>query len=188
VSQSAGEITQLLEQWNGGSQDALERLIPLVYAELHERARARLRGERAGHTLQPTALINEVYLRLVDQTRVQWQNRAHFLAVSAQLMRRVLIDHARKRASQKRPPSSLRVSLSETLPSPEADRIDVLWLDQAMTELAAFAPLQAQIVELRAFGGLSIEEAAEVLGISSAKLRRDWKTAKAWLLRELSRG
>lgn len=183
---SSQEVTELLLAWNGGDADALDKLMPLVYDELHRLAHRYLSGERAGHMLQTTALVNEAYLRLIDASRVQWQNRAHFFAVSAQLMRRVLVDFARARQYQKRGGGAQQVSLEEALVV-SVDRGDeLLALDDALTTLATADERASQVVELRFFGGLSIEETAEVLGISPETVKRDWSWAKVWLLRELS--
>lgn len=186
VSQADGEITQLLQEWSEGSEEALAKLMPLVYSELHEMARSRLQGERVGHTLQPTALVNEVYLKLVDQKRIHWQSRTQFLGVAAMLMRRILIDYARAREALKNPPRGLQVSLSELISVPDSDSVDILWLNDALTRLEAFDRRQVQIVELRFFVGMTNEEVAETLGTSVATVKREWKTAKAWLRRELS--
>jgi RNA polymerase sigma-70 factor, ECF subfamily len=179
-------VTKLLLAWNAGEDTALERLIPLVYRELRRLARRYMRGERAGHTLQTTALVNEAYLRLIDSRQVRWQNRAHFFAISAQLMRRILVDFARSRRYQKRGAGSQKVTLIEELiASPQQGR-DLLALDTALSALAVTDARKARVVELRFFGGLSVEEAAEVLKVSPETVMRDWRLAKAWLRRELS--
>jgi RNA polymerase sigma factor (TIGR02999 family) len=179
-------ITELLIDWGQGDQLALEKLMPLVYDELRRLANNYLRREPTGHTLQPTALVNEAYLKLVGQRRVNWQNRAHFFAISAKLMRRILVDHARQRQAAKRGGSDqqrLSITSAETIiKQPE---IDLLALNEALDELAQMDPQQGRIVELKFFGGLSIEETAEVLGISHATVERDWKMARAWLRRQL---
>lgn len=180
-------ITQLLNDWGKGDRAALEKLMPLVYSELRRLATNYLRRERAGHTLQPTALVNEAYLKLVDQRNAKWQNRAQFFGISAQLMRRILVDHARQRQAVKRGGSGQqRLSITSVeatvLKEPE---IDLLALNEALDELAQVDPQQSRIVELKFFGGLSIEETAEVLGISHATVERDWKMARAWLRRQL---
>ena len=181
-----GNITQLLLQWRRGDQSALDQLMPLVYEELRRVARQCMRGERTGHTLQTTALVNEAYLRLVNSSRVQWHDRAHFFAIAAQLMRRVLVDEARKRRNLKRGGEYTRIQIDDIqLNTPSCD-IDLLALDQALDGLAEFAPRKSQVVELRFFGGLSIEETALVLGISTDIVKREWRTAKLWLLQELS--
>lgn len=183
---SSQEVTELLLAWNSGDAAALDKLMPLVYDELHRLAHRYLSGERAGHMLQTTALVNEAYLRLIDASRVQWQNRAHFFAVSAQLMRRVLVDFARARQYQKRGGGAQQVSLEEALVV-SVDRGDeLIALDDALTTLATADERASQVVELRFFGGLSIEETAEVLSISPETVKRDWSWAKVWLLRELS--
>jgi RNA polymerase sigma factor (TIGR02999 family) len=179
------DVTTLLQAWGGGDRDALDEMLPAVYAELHRLARARLRGERADHTLQATALVNEAYLRLVDQTRVQWQNRAHFFGTAAQMMRRILVDHTRGRRSAKRGGNAVRVELDEALAVAETRDVDLLALDAALERLEALDPRQASLVVQRFFGGLTIEETAESLGISAATAKRDWATAKLWLRREL---
>jgi RNA polymerase sigma factor (TIGR02999 family) len=179
-------VTELLLAWNGGDESALEQLMPLVYDELHQLAHRYLGGERAGHVLQTTALVNEAYLRLIDSSRVQWQNRAHFFAVSARLMRRVLVDFARARNYQKRGGGAQQVSLDEALVVSNERAADLIALDDALTALAAADERSSRVVELRFFGGLSIEETAEVLKISPETVKRDWTWAKAWLLRELS--
>ena len=180
-----GEVTELLVDWSGGNQAALDRLMPLVYAELRRLARARLRRERPGHLLQTTALVNEAYLRLVDQRHVRWQNRAHFFAIAAQLMRRILVDHARRKGAAKRGGGVEQVSLAE-IPDLPARRLDVLALDDALSRLSAMDPRQGRIVELRCFGGLTADETAEVLAISPRTVRREWTMAKAWLHRQMS--
>ena len=181
----ASDVTRLLLEWSGGDEQALTKLMPLVYDELRRIAGHHLRRERAGHTLQPTAVVNEAYLRLVGQRRARWQNRAHFFAVAAQLIRRVLVDHARGRAAAKRggglPPLTLR---SEQGPAVGRD-LDVLALDETLTRLSRLDPRQARLVELRFFAGLSVEESAEAMGLSTATVKREWRTAKAWLYREL---
>ncbi len=180
------DFTQLLLAWSQGEEPALEKLIPLVYQELHRLAHRYMRGERAGHTLQTTALVNEAYLRLVDTQRVRWQNRAHFFAVSAQLMRRILVDFARSRRSLKRGEGAQKVTLDDALiMSPEQGQ-DVVALDEALKALAAVDSRKSQVVELRFFGGLTVEETAEVLKVSSDTVLRDWRMAKVWLLRELN--
>ena len=184
---SPQEVTQLLLAWSQGDQSALERLIPLVHAELHRLAHRCMDRERAGHTLQTTALVNEAYLRLIDSSQVRWQNRAHFFAVSAQLMRRILVDFARSRHNLKRGGATQRVSLDEALLVPQEPDPDLIALDEALNALAALDPRQARAVELRFFGGLSVEETAEVLQVSPETVHRDWRVAKAWLLRELDR-
>lgn len=179
------DITQLLLDWEAGSQEAVERLTPLVFEDLRQRARGFLRRERRGHTLQPTALVNEAYLRLVDQNRVGWRNRAQFFGVAAKMMRRILVDHARKRSAAKRGDGHSLLPLEEAgLPSAGRGS-DLVALDEALRALADFAPRPSRVVELRFFGGLSIEETGQVLEISPATVKLDWKMARTWLYREL---
>jgi RNA polymerase sigma factor (TIGR02999 family) len=184
---SPEEATQLLLAWSQGDQSALDRLIPLVHAELHRLAHGYMGRERAGHTLQTTALVNEAYLRLIDSSQVRWQNRAHFFALMARLMRRILVDFARSRHNLKRGGTLQRVSLNEDLLAPQEPDPDLIELDEALNALAAIDARQARVVELRFFGGLSVDETAEVLQVSDETVHRDWRVAKAWLLRELDR-
>jgi RNA polymerase sigma factor (TIGR02999 family) len=179
------DITGLLADWSRGDRRALDRLLPLIYAELRRIAVRQLRRERDGHTLQPTALVHEAYLRLVEQRAGGWQNRAHFFGVAAQVMRRVLVDHARRQAAKKRGNGAQRVPL-EDLAVDSPTQISVLALDLALVRLEKIDPGLAQIVELRAFAGLTIDEAAHVLNVSASSAKRDWRTAKAWLVRELA--
>lgn len=179
-------MTQLLIGWSKGDKEALDKLLPLVYNELHRQAAAYLRRERIGHTLQTTALIHEAYVRLVDQKSVQWQNRAHFFGIAAQLMRRILVDHARTKKRVKRGGSDIRVSFTEATIKAQAQDLDIVALDEALERLARIDEQQSRIVELRFFSGLTVEETAEVLGISPATVKRDWSMAKAWLHREIS--
>jgi RNA polymerase sigma factor (TIGR02999 family) len=183
----AQRVTELLLAWGEGDQSALNRMIPLVHAELRHIAARYMARERLGHTLQPTALVNEVYLRLVDVERVRWQNRAHFLAVAARLMRRILVDFARSRRYQKRGGGGERVAFDEALVIDVGRGHDLLALDDALDELARVDDRQSQIVVMRFFAGLTVEEIAGVLGVSTATVMRDWKLAKTWLLRELDR-
>jgi RNA polymerase sigma factor (TIGR02999 family) len=182
-------VTQLLASWSSGDQAALEALTPLVQQELHRLAARYMAGERPGHILQATALVNEAYLRLVDWKDVRWQNRAHFFAVAAQIMRRVLVDMARTRDRAKRGRGQVHVSLSEAadVPAPAAQGIDLVALDDALKTLEGLNARQSRVVELRFFGGLSLDEAAHVLNVSVGTVRRDWSLAQAWLFRELSR-
>lgn len=181
-------VTQLLNELGAGDRATLDRLVPLVFDELRRLAQSYLRRERADHTLQPTALVNEAYLRLVNQQDVRWQNRAHFFGIAANLMRQILVDHARRRAADKRGGADLeRLSLTHAERVFEREDVDVLALDEALTGLNEFDPQQARIVELKFFAGLTIEETSEFLGVSHATIERDWKLARAWLKRELSR-
>ena len=184
---SSVEVTQLLLAWNQGEPAALEKLVPLVHAELSRLAHHHMAGERTGHTLQTTALVNEAYLRLVDSSQVHWQNRAHFMAVSAQLMRRILVDFARSRNYLKRGAGAQQVPLDEALVISEAPDLDIVELDRALGELAVVDARKSQVVELRFFGGLTEEEAAEVLKVSPETIRRDMRLAKTWLLREMDK-
>jgi RNA polymerase sigma factor (TIGR02999 family) len=181
------EVTQLLIAWSNGEEDALEKLVPLIYDELRRIARRYMKREPAGHTLQTTALVNEAYLRLIEQKGMKWQNRAHFFAISAQLMRRILVSMARARHADKRGGEARQVSLDEALTISEERAAELVALDEAMNELAALDPRRSRVVELRYFGGLSVEETAEVLKISPETVMRDWKRAKAWLYAELNR-
>ena len=181
------EITQLLAEWREGDQSALDELYPLVYDELHRLARRYMSRERTGHTLQTTALINEAYVRLVDQKNVQWANRAHFFAISAQIMRRILIDHARRHAYAKRGGGLRPVSIDEAADVTPGVGSDLLRLDEALKSLAEMDPRRSQVVELRYFGGLTEEEIVAALDISPRTVRRDWDLARAWLSRELNR-
>jgi RNA polymerase sigma-70 factor, ECF subfamily len=181
------DVTALLVQWRGGDEAAIERLLPFVHAELRRLAQRQMAGESPGHVLQATALVNEVYLRLIDVRRVQWQDRAHFFAMAARLMRRVLIDFARARKNQKRGGALHRVTFDPNLPVASDTPEDLIAIDEALRSLAAQYDRKAQVVELRFFGGLSVEETAEVLKVSEETVMRDWKFAKNWLLRELSR-
>lgn len=181
------EVTSLLKAWSSGDEQALEKLTPLVYRQLHAIARRYMAGERSGHTLQTTALLNEAYLRLVDCGKVNWQDRAHFFAVSAQLMRRILIDFARSRGYLKRGGAVAHISLDEAPPVCNEPDVNLLALDDALKALSAIDERKSRVVELRFFGGLNVEETAEVLRVSSDTVMRDWKFAKIWLLRELSR-
>ena len=181
------DITQLLLQWGGGDASALDELMPVVYAELRRIARRFMRRQSPNNTLQTTDLVNEAYLRLIDSSRVNWQGRTHFFAVSAQLMRRILVDAARRRNSQKRGGGQVRVTLDDRLDIAEADGTDVVALDEALKRLAELNPRHGQIVELRYFGGLTEDQVADLLSISPRTVRRDWSLAKAWLYRELSR-
>jgi RNA polymerase sigma-70 factor (ECF subfamily) len=184
---SPQDITDLLLAWSQGNQDALQKLTPLVYGELHRLAHRYMAGERTGHTLQSTALVNEAYLRLVDSSRVQWQNRAHFFAVSAQLMRRILVDFARSRQYAKRGGKAPVLSLDDVSVAVE-ECAELVSLDDALRALAAVDPRKSQVVELRFFGGLSVEETAEVLKVSVETVMRDWRLARVWLRREVRRG
>jgi len=180
------DATELLHAWSKGDQSAFERLVPLVHEELHMLARRYMSMERADHTLQTTALVNEAYVRLIDVNRVQWQSRAHFLAVAAQTMRRILVDFARRRDRLKRGGDVMLVPIEDASDIGRERDADLVALDDALTALAAFDSRMSQVVELRFFGGLTVEEAADVLHVSPETVMRDWKTAKAWLLRELS--
>lgn len=183
---STQEITQLLLAWSDGDRAALERLMPLVYDELRRIAGRYMRGQRAGHTLQTTALVNEAYLKLIDSSRVNWQNRTHFFAISAQLMRRVLVDFARAKNSLKRGGERIQISLDERIEARAGEpETDLVALDEALEALAKLNQRQSQIVELRYFGGLTEEEIAETLNISTRTVRRDWSAARAWLFRTL---
>jgi RNA polymerase sigma factor (TIGR02999 family) len=179
------DVTQLLRAWSEGDRQALEKLTPLVYAELHRRAHWQMANERSGQTLQTTALVNEIYLQLVDLRGVTWRDRAHFFALSSRLIRRVLIDAARAKTAQKRGARPSHVELDENRLVSQEPRADVIALDDALTALAAIDERKSQVVELRFFGGLGIEETAEVLKVSPETVKRDWKLAKAWLRREL---
>ena len=184
----SNKISGLLRAWSDGNGKALDELMPLVYEELHRQAHRFLRRERQGHTLQTTALINEAYLNLIKQNRVTWQNREHFFAISANLMRRILINYANARRRKKRGGENENLELDESiLIATESKDLDLIALDEALTRLAAIDEQQANIVELRYFGGLTIEETSEVLGIAPATIKRDWKMTKAWLYRELSK-
>jgi RNA polymerase sigma factor (TIGR02999 family) len=178
-------ITHLLKEWNAGDSRALDRLTPLVYEELRHQAARYLRRERPGHTLQTTALINEAYLRLIDAKDVHWQSRAHFFAIAANLMRRILVDHARRRDAEKRGGSHIRLTLDDALGVSKEPDVDVLAIDEALNRLANFDPQQARVVELRFFSGLSVDETAEALGVSPKTVKRDWSVARAWLRREI---
>lgn len=181
------DVSTLLRAWSDGDQGALEKLTPIVYDELHNLARRYMKRERPGHSLQTTALVNEAYMRLVDYKRMQWQNRAHFYAVSAQLMRRILVERAR-RHNLKRGGGVQHVPLDETAMVSGGQTTDLVALDDAMNALARLDARKAQVVEMRFFGGLSVEESAEVLKVSPVTVMRDWSTAKAWLYRELNSG
>jgi RNA polymerase sigma factor (TIGR02999 family) len=179
------DVTGLLQAWGGGDPAALDQLVPIVYDELHRQAQRYLRRENPGHTLQTTALVHEAYLRLVDQREARWQNRAQFFGVAAQLMRRILVDHARRHHAAKRGGSAIAVPLEEEEVAAGKSDVDLVALDDALNRLAALDPQQARVVELRYFTGLGIEETAEALEISSATVKREWAMARAWLKREL---
>ena len=185
----AGEITELLQHWRGGSREAFDRLIPLVYDELRVIASRRLAHERRDHALHTTVLIHEAYLKLVGQRAVDWQNRAHFFAIAAQLMRRIVVDEARRRLTQKRGSGGVALAIEDVAaPEPSVAPVDVLALDTALGELERLDPEQGRLVELRFFGGLTVEETAEVLGHSPATVKREWAVAKGWLYRALTAG
>ena len=181
------EVTQLLQQWSNGQEQALDRLMPQIHDELRKLAASYLRRERPDHTLQPTALVNEAFLKLVDQRAAKWQNRAHFFGIAAQAMRRILVDHARAHSSGKRGGAFRKVPLDDANLVGSTTDVDLLALDEALTRLAVMDPQQSRVVELRFFGGLTMEETAEVMRISPATIGREWRMAKAWLSAELSR-
>jgi len=185
---STHEVTLLLKAWSAGDEEALEKLTPLVYWQLHKIAKRYMAGERSGHTLQTTALVNEAYLRLVDCGKVNWQDRAHFLAVSAQLMRRILIDFARSRGYLKRGADAPHIALEEAPSVSNEPDVNLVALDDALKALFTVDERKSRVVELKFFGGLSVEETAEVLHVSSDTVVRDWRLAKIWLLRELRQG
>jgi RNA polymerase sigma factor (TIGR02999 family) len=186
MAQGPQNITELLAGYGRGDKEALDQLMPVVYEELRRQAARYLRREQAGHTLQTTALIHEAYVRLIDQRHVQWQNRAHFFGIAAQLMRRILVDHARTKKRVKRGGSDIRVSLGDANVSVKGQDLDIVALDEALQRLSEIDEQQSRVVELRFFSGLTVEETAEVMGISKATVKRDWSMAKAWLHRELS--
>lgn len=186
-SHTPRDVTQLLLDWSNGEQAAFDKLMPLIYDELRRLAARHLSRERSDHTLQPTALVHEAYLQLVDESHVNWQSRAHFFGAAARLMRRILVDHARERDAAKRGGGELKVTLTEALAAPSMPDVDLIALDRALNELAVLDEQQSQIVELRFFGGLSIEETAEVLAISPATVKRHWITAKTWLRHQIGR-
>jgi RNA polymerase sigma-70 factor (ECF subfamily) len=191
MTPSPKEVTQLLLDWSNGNQAALERLTPLVYEELHRLAHQHMSRERRhqrGHTLQTSALVNEAYLRLVDQRDVHWQNRSHFFSIASRLMRRILVDHARAHTRTKRGGGALRVSLDEAAFVSQERAEELVALDEALTSLAAIDQRKCQVVELRFFGGMSVEETASALGVSPVTVKRDWSTAKAWLHRAIETG
>lgn len=181
-------VTQLLKEWSGGNAEVLDNLMPLVYDELRRQAARFLRKERANHTLQTTALINEAYLKLIDQHGVEWQNRAHFFAIASVAMRRILVDYAKGRQREKRGGAAENLPIDEALQiSSKEKSIDLIALDEALNKLAEFDPRQARVVELRYFSGLSIDETAGILGVSNATVRLDWNMAKAWLRKEITK-
>ena len=182
---SPADVTELLMDWGNGNRAALDRLMPLIYDELHRLAARQIRKESPGHTLQTTVLVNEAYLRLVDQTRVRWQNRAQFFGVAAQLMRRILVDHARTRVAAKRGGGMTPITLIDVAEASSPRGVDVIVLDDALTRVTSLYPEQGRLVELRYFGGLTIEETGEAMGISPATVKRQWMVARAWLLRDL---
>jgi RNA polymerase sigma factor (TIGR02999 family) len=188
MAESARNVTQLLLAWSGGDQEALAELTPLVYRELHRLAESHMARERPGHVLQATALVNEAYIRLVDGAEVRWQNRTHFFAVASRLMRRILVDFVRKRDTHKRGGQWREVTLDEHLTVTGEPGSDLVALDEALDNLAKIDPRKAHVVEMRFFGGLSLQEIADILQISVDTVGRDWNAAKAWLLRELTRG
>jgi RNA polymerase sigma-70 factor, ECF subfamily len=189
MSAEGSDVTGLLVRWSDGDDAALERLLPLVYDECRRIAAAQLRRERSGHTLNPTALVHELYLHLVDQRRTSWQNRAQFFCIAGRLMRRVLVDHARARRAQKRDATRMVLAVGGSSDDGESDRLaDILAIDEALHRLGERDPDQQRIVELRYFGGLTVEETAHVLGRSTRTVKREWQMAKAWLYRELSPG
>jgi len=183
---SSNQVTQLLVRWRDGDRQALEALMPLVYDELRRLAHHYLRQERADHTLQSTALVHEAYMRLAGQNPPQWQNRAHFFGIAARVMRQILVEYARARGAAKRGGGACRLVLDEAMGLPQQPEVDVVELDQALTDLANFDEQQSRIVELRFFAGLTIEDTSEVLGISPATVKRDWVTARAWLYRAMT--
>jgi len=180
------EVTKILKRMAGGDRDAVEELMPVVYGELRSIAARYLSRERAGHTLQPTALVNEAYLKLIQQNRIEWQGRSHFFAISSQLMRRILVDHARSKLRVKRGDGARRVELNEDLMISPQNSADVLRLEDALVALEQLDPTQAKIVEMRFFGGLTVDEVATVLGVSKRKVEAEWTMIRAWLRRELS--
>jgi RNA polymerase sigma factor (TIGR02999 family) len=182
---SSRDVTALLVEWTRGDRHALDRLLPLVYDEMRRIAARQLRRERAGHTLQPTALVHEAYVKLVDQRHVDWRNRAHFYGVASQVMRRLLVDHARRHNAAKRGNGFQWVAIDEALNVPAPNQIPVLVLDDVLGRLEKLDPRLAHLVEVRAFGGCTLEEAAEVLHVSESTAKREWRTVKAWLMREL---
>lgn len=185
-SSADSDVTRLLRAWSEGNEEALDRLAPLVYRELHRIAGRMMSGERLNHTLQTTALVNEAYLRLVDAQQVNWQDRAHFFALSARVMRRILVDYARSRKSQKRGAGQFCIELEEGLTAGSSPEANLLELDDALNRLAALDQRKSQVVELRFFGGLNLEETAEALKVSAKTVQRDWDLARAWLYREMS--
>ena len=187
TTMDAPDVTRLLRNWSGGDTHALDQLTPVVYDELRRLAASYMRQERQDHTLQSTALVNEAYLKLVDQKNVVWQNRAHFFGIAAQMIRRILVDHARAHKAEKRGGGAGVLSLDEAIGVPERRDVEVLALNDALTRLTEMDPQQGRIVELRFFTGLSIEETAEVVGVSPATVKREWAAARAWLFREISR-
>jgi RNA polymerase sigma factor (TIGR02999 family) len=184
---SGPDVTQLLKNWRDGNRAALDELAPVVYDELRRLASSYMRRERVNHTLQSTALVNEAFLKLCDQREVEWKNRAHFFGIAAQMIRRILVDHARAHKAEKRGGGAGVLSLDEAIGVPEKRDIEILALNDALEALQALDPKQARIVELRFFTGLSIEETAEVVGVSPATIKREWVAARAWLFREVSR-
>ncbi len=185
TSGSSSDITSLLVDWSKGDKTALDKLFPLVENELHRLAHSYMRKENSDHTLQTTALVNEAYIRLVDQNKTHWQNRAHFFGIAAQIMRRILLNYARDRHRLKRFPGNIQVSLSDVAVVSDEKSSELILLDEALTRLSKHDPRKARVVELRYFGGLSVEETAEVLDLSEVTVLRDWKMAKAWLSREI---
>jgi RNA polymerase sigma factor (TIGR02999 family) len=184
---SPPDVTGLLRAWTGGDREALDRLMPIVYAELRRMARGRMLRERSDHTLEPTALVNEVYVRLIDMRQVQWQDRAHFFAISAEIMRRILVDHARSRGYLKRGGGARRVTLDKPIAITSIREVELLDLDDALNALAKLDARKAQIAQLRFFGGLNVQETAAVLGVSSETVHRDWRISKSWLARQIER-
>lgn len=182
----SSDVTELLTKWSNGDQTALEQIIPLVEKELHRLAHNYMRQEHVGHTLQTTALINEAYLRLIGQNRTRWQNRKHFYAIAARIMRRILLSYARDRNRLKRGGGTIQISLSEVEVISDEKSVELIVLDDALNRLALVDERKSKVVEMRYFGGLSVEETAEVLGVSSVTVLRDWNLAKAWLAREMS--
>ena len=188
MNQGPAEVTRLLQEWSNGEARALDRLVPQIHSELRKLAASYLRKERPDHTLQPTALVNEAFLKLVDQRAVKWQNRAHFFGIAAQAMRRILVDYARAHTAGKRGAGAPKVPLENGMLAGGTMDIDLLALDEALTRLAALDPQQSRVVELRFFGGLTMDETAEVMRISPATVGREWRMAKSWLFAEIRRG